>query len=293
MLLNFEKKGHDIKIEISDEPKITLKDSLKTKSIYKYKIVSFKVDDKEIYESKKYYEYSFEYTSDKIFVLHLKYNLAKKVSKALVNESLEPINLGLSKEIEDLFNGELKEKAENIIKIKEDELDKTIKKLDVAVTDDTICTLSCNTTYGYNLHIEGTHNESYLNKEITSYFDRYKKIPSNYKDKDLFECYVTEVDWGDYSITTYYKMLYKDLLKCLDRAKTLLSEYNNVCSIKEKEEQKRLNNLIAKAKETGVNQEVRRWHEDCNNPKEECDVDIVILYVDGSGNYSTKRHHTL
>jgi len=63
---------------------------------------------------------------------------------------------------------------------------------------------------------------------------------------------------------------------------------------KEKEEaQKRI--LQAKfdeAKKTGKPVEINRWTEECSDPEEECDLDIVVEYAMPDGSVERLRHHT-
>ena len=58
------------------------------------------------------------------------------------------------------------------------------------------------------------------------------------------------------------------------------------------EEQNRINNLFAKAKETGQKQLINQWVEDCNNPKEECNTDICCKWAMPDGTITYTRNHT-
>ena len=56
MILEFEKLNHKISLEIDDEPMITLKKKkLVEKSTYNYKLISIKVDGKEVDETGNIY----------------------------------------------------------------------------------------------------------------------------------------------------------------------------------------------------------------------------------------------
>lgn len=59
-----------------------------------------------------------------------------------------------------------------------------------------------------------------------------------------------------------------------------------------KEKEEKLNNLFAIAKETGEKQEIGHYTTACNNPKEECDIDIVYEYAMPDGTVKTERTHT-
>ena len=46
------------------------------------------------------------------------------------------------------------------------------------------------------------------------------------------------------------------------------------------------------AKETGEPVELRRYTTDCNDPSEECNLDIVTIYAMPDGTTKTVRNHT-
>ena len=50
--------------------------------------------------------------------------------------------------------------------------------------------------------------------------------------------------------------------------------------------------LFEKAKQTGEKQLLNKWPEPCNDPKEECDVDIVYVWIMPDGSKTKSRHHT-
>jgi len=45
------------------------------------------------------------------------------------------------------------------------------------------------------------------------------------------------------------------------------------------------------AARTGQPVELSRWTDDCNDPREECDLDIVIEYAMPDGTTTIKRYH--
>lgn len=57
------------------------------------------------------------------------------------------------------------------------------------------------------------------------------------------------------------------------------------------EEEKRLD-LIKKARESGVPQVLYRVFAECNDPDEQCDLDVITTYIDGEGNTEVHRQHT-
>lgn len=52
------------------------------------------------------------------------------------------------------------------------------------------------------------------------------------------------------------------------------------------------NELIKKAKEAGHKIEISRDLVECNDPNEDCSTDILIRYIDETGNITTERRHT-
>jgi hypothetical protein len=61
---------------------------------------------------------------------------------------------------------------------------------------------------------------------------------------------------------------------------------------KENKETERVNALFQMAKETNTPQIIKQWSEDCNDPREDCNVDIVYVYAMPDGTRKTERHHT-
>ena len=82
------------------------------------------------------------------------------------------------------------------------------------------------------------------------------------------------------SVVTSFKMKLSDAIK-LDE---LLEAREN------KETAKQL--IFDKAKETGERQLLQKWSEHCNDPKEECNLDMVYIYAMPDGTTKQERHHT-
>lgn len=57
------------------------------------------------------------------------------------------------------------------------------------------------------------------------------------------------------------------------------------------EKEKKINELIQKAKETGKKQLVYKYTEECCEKDLDCDCDTVEVYIDENGKYSEVRHH--
>lgn len=58
------------------------------------------------------------------------------------------------------------------------------------------------------------------------------------------------------------------------------------------EEQNRINNLFEIARKTGEKQLINKWLEDCNDPREECSVDICCEWAMPDGTITYTRNHT-
>lgn len=61
---------------------------------------------------------------------------------------------------------------------------------------------------------------------------------------------------------------------------------------KERVEEEKYEEALQEARETGENVELKRYSAPCNDPKEECNIDIIIVYVTPSGRTKETRVHT-
>ena len=61
---------------------------------------------------------------------------------------------------------------------------------------------------------------------------------------------------------------------------------------KDQEENDRINNLFELAKQTGKMQVIDKWMENCNDPKEECNTDLVTVYAMPNGVKKVVKNHT-
>lgn len=103
------------------------------------------------------------------------------------------------------------------------------------------------------------------------------------------EKYIIEEDWGEYSVTTYYKINNKDLEKILLNTEEAVEEERKK---KEEKEKDRIEEITKKAKETGEKQIIHSWVEDCNDPYEECNLDHITIWVLPNGETKKTRSHT-
>ncbi|MDT8718259.1 hypothetical protein IAI10_16450 [Clostridium sp. 19966] len=81
-------------------------------------------------------------------------------------------------------------------------------------------------------------------------------------------------------VVTGFEMKLSDAIK--------LDEYLN----KKVENEAKIKAIFDKAKETGEKQELEHWTDPCNDPDEECDLDIVYVYAMPDGTTQKIRNHT-
>lgn len=85
---------------------------------------------------------------------------------------------------------------------------------------------------------------------------------------------------------------YKKIEISDDEAEAVVEEYFDEFFAEIKEEEDRRQALINTAKETGVPQVLYRGFAGCNDPEEECDLDVITTYIDGDGKTEVHRQHT-
>jgi hypothetical protein len=165
----------------------------------------------------------------------------------------------------------ISESEYNEIKAIQDELDKVEKerKLEEFKSQKTVIH---NTSYGF----AGLEYGKYNNKIQNAVFRKLE-------DKTTME------DYGDYSITDKVEITGAELIEMLEEEKRIQEQKQK--EIKEKEENK-INEIFAKAKETGEKQKISSWFEPCNDHNEDCDLDNITEYAMPDGTRKTIRSHT-
>lgn len=101
-----------------------------------------------------------------------------------------------------------------------------------------------------------------------------------------------EVDFGDYVHRFKYKMTFAEYKKLAELAEMKAQEKERKKIEKEKAEKKRIKKIFEKARETGEKQVIEQYSVPCNNPEEDCDIDIITVYAMPDGTKKTERHHT-
>lgn len=101
-----------------------------------------------------------------------------------------------------------------------------------------------------------------------------------------------EVDFGDYVHRFKYEMTFGEYKKLAELAEEKAKKAEVEKSEKEKAEKERIEKLFEKARETGEKQVIVQYSVPCNDPEEDCDIDIVTIYAMPDGTRKTERHHT-
>lgn len=101
-----------------------------------------------------------------------------------------------------------------------------------------------------------------------------------------------EVDFGDYVHRFKYKMTFGEYKKLAELAEKKAQEAEQKKREKERAEKERVEAIFAKARETGEKQVIEQYSVPCNDPEEDCDIDIITVYAMPDGTRKTERHHT-
>lgn len=283
-----EKNGHTVSIVISDEP-IICKSS--TTIEYKYRLDELYIDNKLIPKGKNgyyfLYDFTYRYNDDKkVFCLFFNYELANEVCK-IFNVKKQTIAFILPKEIEDYFINILNPKGEKLLKEELEKIENEINEKDRLIINDTVISISYNTTYGYSVRTKVSPKSKLLSK-IENKLKQHKSI----KKTNYLEKYEVDIDYGDYSINIQYELKYSELKEILEMIDNDIKEYEIAKALKEKKKQEHIYSLKQLAKETGEKQEYNRWSEACNDPKEDCSVDMIYQYIMPDGTFELERQHT-
>jgi len=78
----------------------------------------------------------------------------------------------------------------------------------------------------------------------------------------------------------------------LEQIKTDKIAAENKKADEKKAESDRIDTIFATAKETGKKQYIKHYMADCNDPREECSLDVVTIYAMPDGTTKTERQHT-
>lgn len=220
---------------------------------------------------------------EKYIVLKLEYDAWKFVKKLLGIKSRQDSGaVVVGKDLEEYYKNDFQVQAEEIINNMKTEKAEKIENAFNSIEDDDIIKFSKHTSYGIVIFHEAKEHE----------FFRSAKEKIEKSKIEIDNKFQTSVDWGDYSITSYYEMTlaeFKNLAREAEkRLKEIAAEKSEKATQKQLKEQK----IFEKAKETGEMQVLRMWSEPCNDPNEECNLDNIIVYAMPDGDTKTVRSHT-
>lgn len=285
------KKGHNVVININEEPLIDT-----VHRTYRYRLSEIFIDGEFVEKNKKnnYFYHEFGYKRNngkKVFALTFEYEIVPILLKKLgvSTNSIKYFSFSLSDEVENYFLTTLNPCGEKALQKSLDEIKNNIIQQDKKICDDTVIYMTNHSSYGYKISCDESVNSLLLNN-ISEKLNKYENLRVIHSD--IFKEFQTDYDLGDYSITTYYKLKYSELKKILKDIDLQISDYEAEKEKKKKEKQDKIDKLKKIAFETNTKQEYSRWSEPCNDPREECDVDIVVEYIMPDGTFKLERTHT-
>ncbi|MFW9879549.1 MAG: hypothetical protein ACFFG0_41265 [Candidatus Thorarchaeota archaeon] len=134
-------------------------------------------------------------------------------------------------------------------------------------------------------------------REIDRNSNIEKKLAFNIFDLTKYPDRKTFEDTGNGIIISLTKQKFFSILNKFEKDVKKLKESERIRKEKEKkkkklEEKKRIQTLIEKARETGKKQIVNQFSIPCRDPNEECNIDLVIEFIDGKGKKSKDIIHT-
>jgi hypothetical protein len=102
----------------------------------------------------------------------------------------------------------------------------------------------------------------------------------------------TIVNIKDYSIERAWEITLEQLKAIRAEAERELEEIERKKAEKAAERESIRRAKFEEAARTGKPVELRRWTDQCDDPREECDIDSVIEYAMPDGSTKIERHHT-
>lgn len=275
------KSGTNFEIGINEEPQVRECASGYTKDL---KIISLRIDGIEVHTDKdgRLFLVEFGHThvdGQRRLVVEVKYDAFKFIKKLKnIPGKQEGASILCSPELADYYNNVFLPAAETKIEQLKVEKAAALQAAFNALTDNSILDITFHTSYGYS--VRGEYSEHKWFEKCFSDLKRTNtKIPNSF---------ITNCDWGDYSITEYYKITFDELKRL----------YQTACEIIDAEAAKAAQMDVARqakfdeAKSAGAPVELERYLAPCNDPHEECDMDIVVVYAMPDGTTKTNRNHT-
>jgi len=145
-----------------------------------------------------------------------------------------------------------------------------------------------NHRYAYvNKYVREIDNDSNIEHTLKQNIFDVRKYPKRKKYEEL----------GNGLIISLTKQQFFSILNKFEKNVKILTmeekERKRKAKIeRKKKEKKRIVELIEKAKLTGKKQVINSYPIECQDPREECDIDIVTIYIDKNGKKSKTITHT-
>lgn len=223
------KKNWKIEVDIDEEPQI--KENYSDDYSKELKIINLKVDEIEVPKNKLNnlflvkFQKNFDENKKEVLVIDISYEAFKFIKKLKkINTKMDSGKIICSQELSDYYHKIFLPNAEKVIEELKAEKLKKIEEEFKKLTDESIVEISEHSNYGYSVF--GSYSDHDFFKKLMVIF---KKTPLKFDKK-----YLVNTDMGDYSITEYYKIPFKELNKLYDEGLIILDE------IKEKKERKRI-----------------------------------------------------
>ncbi|MCG8539527.1 MAG: hypothetical protein MJA82_06270 [Clostridia bacterium] len=251
-------------------------------------VIEARIDGKEIPKNKSGKPFLMKVTSlyhkkEKHIVLSLKYDAWEFIKKTLgLKIKQESGYVVVGKDLEKYYLNDFLGQSQKIIEEMKAEENKTLKNTFKNIKPHEIIEISKHSSYGISISHEAQEHEFFKNAE--------KKIEES--KIEINNEFQTDSNLGDYSITKYYKIPFNEFKSLVRDAENILEKVAAEKAKKDAEKKLKEQKIFEKAKQTGEPQIISTWSEPCNDPREECNSDNVVLYAMPDGTTTTKRHHT-
>lgn len=120
-------------------------------------------------------------------------------------------------------------------------------------------------------------------KEINRFCETQRDLPLREKSRKIY------LKAGMYTEDGWYEISDADLQTIIAARKAEIAAEEEA---REEAKRAKFNAALQKAKDTNGPAQLRQWSEDCDDPKEECSMDICTEYVYPDGSTKITRNHT-
>lgn len=167
-------------------------------------------------------------------------------------------------------------------KILHDERQKELMEQFRQLNDDSKITLVWHSSYQL---VEGFSGFDFFDKGIVKLKTSRINVKKAIGD-DLIEI---KQDWD---FNTEYIITLKTFKKIVEMTEEKIKEMEAETKAREEKRVRHKEEKFEEAKRTGKKVLLNKWTEPCNNPKEECDLDVITQYALPDGTIQTVRNHT-